>query len=42
MKWDVRALSDNTKDAIQLDENNVFKIPFEAAPSYIRKKHSSL
>jgi hypothetical protein len=29
MKWDV-TLSD-TKDAIQLDENNAFKIPFEAA-----------
>jgi len=31
-----REVSDNTIDAIQLDENDQFKIPFEAAPSYIQ------
>lgn len=31
-----RKVSDNTKDAIQLDKNNQFRIPFEAAPSYLQ------
>ncbi len=31
-----RELSDNVKDSIQLDENNQFRIPFEASPSYIQ------
>ena len=31
-----REVSDNTKDAIQLDENDQFRIPFEAAPSYLQ------
>ena len=31
-----REVSDNTLDAIQLDENDQFRIPFEAAPSYIQ------
>ena len=31
-----REVSDNTKDAIQLDKNNQFRIPFEAAPSYLQ------
>ena len=31
-----RQVSDNTIDAIQLDENDQFRIPFEAAPSYLQ------
>ena len=31
-----RDVSDNTIDAIQLDENDQFRIPFEAAPSYLQ------
>lgn len=31
-----REVSDNTLDAIQLDENDQFRIPFEAAPSYLQ------
>ncbi len=31
-----REVSDNTIDAIQLDENDQFRIPFEAAPSYLQ------
>ncbi len=31
-----RALSDNAKDTVQLDENNQFRIPFEASPSYVQ------
>jgi hypothetical protein len=31
-----RELSDNTKDTVQLDENDQFRIPFEASPSYVQ------
>ena len=34
-----RELSDNAKDTIQLDENNEFRIPFEASPAYIQIKN---
>ncbi len=34
-----RAISENTKDAIQLDDTGNFLIPFEAAPSYIQIKN---
>jgi hypothetical protein len=37
-----RALSDNTKDAIQLDENNVFKIHLKLPHIHDKKKHSLL
>jgi hypothetical protein len=30
-----RDASDNLKDSLELDNNNQFKIPFEAAPSYV-------
>jgi uncharacterized protein YehS (DUF1456 family) len=31
-----RELSDNAKDTVQLDENDQFRIPFEASPSYVQ------
>jgi len=31
-----REMADNAKDTIQLDENNQFRIPFEASPSYMQ------
>jgi len=31
-----RELSDNAKDTVQVDENNQFRIPFEASPSYVQ------
>lgn len=31
-----RELSDNAKDTVQVDENNLFRIPFEASPSYVQ------
>lgn len=31
-----REMSENAKDTIQLDENDQFRIPFEASPSYIQ------
>jgi len=34
-----RELSDNAIDTVQLDENNQFRIPFEASPSYQQIKN---